>query len=188
MENTETKKSKKLKTVEIAYIGIFVAFIAVCSWISIPLAVPITLQTMAVCITAGLLGTKKSVIAVIVYILLALIGVPVLSEFSSGAGVLFGITGGYIVGFIFTALIVGVMVKLLGKKVWVYALSMFLGIAVCYAFGTAWFVIYNNNNSADAVTIGGALSMCVVPFIIPDLVKIAVATLICKRLNKYVKA
>lgn len=187
MENTKTKKNNKLKTVEVAYIGIFVAFIAVCSWISIPLAVPITLQTMAVCITAGLLGTKKSVIAVIIYILLALIGVPVLSEFSSGVGVVFGITGGYIVGFIFTALIVGVMVKLLGKKVWVYALSMFLGIAVCYAFGTAWFVIYNNN-SADAVTIGGAISMCVLPFIIPDLVKIAVATLICKRLNKYVKA
>ena len=187
MENTETKKRKKLKTVEIAYVGIFVAFIAVCSWISIPLAVPITLQTMAVCITAGLLGTKKSVLAVVVYILLALIGVPVLSGFSSGVGVVFGITGGYIVGFIFTALIVGIMVKLLGKKVWVYALSMFLGIAVCYAFGTAWFIIYNNSN-ADAVTIGGALSMCVVPFIIPDLVKIAVATLICKRLNKYVKA
>ena len=87
-----------------------------------------------------------------------------------------------------TALIVGVMVKLLGKKVWVYAVSMFLGIAACYAFGTAWFVVYNNHNSADATTIGAALSMCVVPFIIPDLVKIAVATLLCKRLAKHVKA
>ncbi|MDE6110322.1 MAG: biotin transporter BioY [Eubacterium sp.] len=187
MDNKEVKKSRKLKTIDIAYVGIFVALIAVCSWISIPLAVPVTLQTMAVCITAGLLGTKKSIIAVVVYILLALIGVPVLSGFSSGIGVVFGITGGYIVGFIFTALIVGIMLKVLGKKIWVYALSMFLGIAVCYAFGTAWFVIYNNN-SGDSVTIGAALSMCVVPFIIPDIIKIAVATLLCKRLDKYVKA
>lgn len=189
MENKETiKKSKRLKTIDIAYVGIFVALITVCSWISIPLAVPVTLQTMAVCITAGLLGTKKGLLAVVVYILLGLIGVPVYAEFSSGVGVLLGITGGYLVGFIFTALIVGIMVKLLGKKVWVYAVSMFLGIAACYAFGTAWFVVYNNHNSADATTIGAALSMCVVPFIIPDLVKIAVATLLCKRLAKHVKA
>ena len=60
MENQEVKKSKRFKTIDIAYIGIFAALIAVCSWISIPLAVPVTLQTMAVCITAGLLGTKKS--------------------------------------------------------------------------------------------------------------------------------
>ena len=79
------------------------------------------------------------------------------------------------------------MLKVLGKKVWVYALSMVIGIAVCYAFGTAWFVIYNNSN-AEAVTIGAALSMCVVPYIIPDIVKIVVATLLCKRLDKHVKA
>lgn len=188
METKEVKKRKKLKTVDIAYVGIFVALIAVCSWISIPVAVPVTLQTMAVCITAALLGTKKGVLTVVVYILLGLIGVPVYAEFTSGVGILMGITGGYLVGFIFTALIVGIMLKMLGKKTWVYALSMFLGIAACYAFGTAWFVIYNNTNSADAVTIGAALSMCVVPFIIPDIIKIAVATLLCKRLDKYVKA
>ena len=188
MEDKEVKKSRKLKTVDIAYIGIFVALITVCSWISIPIAVPVTLQTMAVCITAALLGTKKGVLTVVAYILLGLIGVPVYAEFTSGVGVLMGITGGYLVGFVFTALIVGIMLKVLGKKIWVYALSMFLGIAACYAFGTAWFVVYNNTNSADAVTIGAALSMCVVPFIIPDMIKIAVAVLLCKRLDKYVKA
>lgn len=187
MDNKNTEKSKKLKTIDIAYIGIFVALITVCSWISIPFAVPVTLQTMAVCITAGLLGTKKGLITVAAYILLGLIGVPVYSGFTSGAGVLMGITGGYIIGFIFTALIVGIMIKMLGKKIWVYVLSMLIGIAVCYAFGTAWFVIYSSNN-ADSVTIGAALSMCVVPFIIPDIVKIVIATLLCKRLDKYVKA
>lgn len=187
-EKTVKKQKKKINTVDIAYIGIFAAIIAVCSWISIPLTVPVTLQTMAVCIAAGLLGTKKGTLAIFVYILLGLIGVPVFSGFSSGVGVLFGSTGGYIIGFIFTALIVGIMVKLLGKKIWVYAVSMVIGIAVCYAFGTIWFIVVYNNNNADAVSVSAALGMCVIPFIIPDLVKIAAATLLCARLNKYVKA
>ena len=186
--NTETAKAnKRFKTIDLAYIGIFAALIAVCSWISIPLpTVPITLQTMGVCITAGLLGTKRGTLTVIVYILLGLIGVPVFSGFSSGIGVLAGATGGYIIGFIFTALIDCVMLKLLGKKVWVYILSMIIGIAVCYAFGTAWFMIYNNSRG-DAVSLVMALGWCVTPFIIPDLVKIAVAAVLCRRLNKYVK-
>lgn len=187
-EKTTVKKKNKLKTADIAFIGIFVALMAVCSWISLPLTVPVTLQTMAVCITAGLLGTKRGVLAVFVYILLALIGVPVLAEFSSGAGVVFGVTGGYIIGFVFTALIVGIMLKILGRKVWVYAVSMLIGIAVCYAFGTAWFMLVYNNGNAESVSLSAALGMCVVPFIIPDIVKIAAATLLCKRLERYVKA
>lgn len=187
-EKTVKKQKKRISTVDIAYIGIFAAIIAVCSWISIPLTVPVTLQTMAVCIAAGLLGIKKGTLTVFVYILLGLIGVPVFSGFSAGVGVLFGSTGGYIIGFIFTALIVGIMVKLLGKKIWVYAVSMVIGIAVCYAFGTVWFIVVYNNSNADAVSLSAALGMCVIPFIIPDLVKIAAATLLCTRLNKYVKA
>lgn len=189
MEEKELKKQKKkFKTTDIVFVGIFAAIIAVCSWISIPLTVPVTLQTMAVCTAAGLLGVKKGTLCVFVYILLGLIGVPVFSGFGSGAGVLFGVTGGYIIGFIFTALIVGFAVKLFGKKAWVYAASMVLGIAVCYAFGTAWFFIVHNRGNADAVSLSAALGMCVVPFIIPDLVKIAVATLLCTRLHKYVDA
>lgn len=183
---TEAKKKTKFKTLDLAYIGLFAALIAVCSWIQIPLTVPVTLQTMGICIAAGLLGIKRGTISILVYIILGLIGVPVFAGFSAGPGVLFGMTGGYIIGFIFTALIVGLMVKLLGKKVWVYVLSMVLGIAVCYAFGTAWFmVIYTRD--VEAISLAGALGMCVTPFIIPDIIKIAVATLICTRLNKYVK-
>lgn len=189
MEKKEvTKQKKKFSTVDIAFIGIFAAIIAVCSWISIPLTVPVTLQTMAVCIAAGLLGTKKGTLTVFIYILLGLIGVPVFSGFTSGVGVLFGATGGYIIGFIFTALIVGIMVKFLGRKIWVYAVSMIIGIAVCYIFGTVWFIVVYNNSNSEAVSVSAALGMCVVPFIIPDLIKIAIATALCVRLNKYVKA
>lgn len=190
MEEAENKKENKkkrgFKTIDLAYIGIFAALIAVCSWIQIPLTIPITLQTMGVCIATGLLGTKRGTLSVVVYILLGLIGLPVFAGFESGVGTLFGMKGGYIIGFIFTALIVGIMVKLLGKKVWVYALSMVIGIIVCYAFGTAWFmVIYTRD--VEAISLAGALGMCVTPFIIPDLVKIAVATLLCSKLNRFIK-
>ncbi len=185
-ENSAPKKSK-FKTVDVVYIGVFAALIAVCSWIQIPLTIPITLQTMGVCIASALLGTKKGTLSVVIYILLGLIGVPVYAGFSAGPGVLFGLTGGYIIGFVFTALIVGGAIKLFGKKTWVYAASMIVGILVCYAFGTAWFmVVYTKTKGA--ISLGAALSACVVPFLIPDLVKIIVATVLCKALDKHVKA
>ena len=162
------------------------AVIAVCSCIQIPLAVPITLQTFAVCAAAGLLGLKNGLLTVIVYILLGLIGVPVFSNFGAGPGVLFGITGGYIVGFIFTALIVGGAVKQFGRKIGVYVFSMILGVAVCYAFGTAWFMVWSANSGSPA-TLGAALMSCVVPFILPDLVKIAAASVICSKLAKHIR-
>lgn len=185
-ENSAPKKSK-FKTIDVVYIGVFAALIAVCSWIQIPLTIPITLQTMGVCIASALLGLKRGTFSVLIYILLGLIGVPVYAGFSAGPGVLFGSTGGYIVGFIFTALIVGGALKLFGKKTWVYVASMIVGILVCYAFGTAWFMIVYTKNTG-AITLGAALSACVVPFLIPDLVKIIVATVLCKALDKHVKA
>lgn len=187
MEENNYKKSKsKFKTIDIVYIGIFAAIIAVCAWISIPLTVPITLQTLGVCVTAGLLGTKRGTLSVAIYILLGIIGVPVFASFSSGLGYLLGATGGYIIGFIFTALIIGVMVKSLGKKVWVYALSMVIGVIACYIFGTIWFIYVYNRGNADAVSLVTVLGWCVTPFIIPDMIKIAVATLLCVKLDKYV--
>lgn len=185
-EKIKDKSKTKFKTIDVVYIGIFAALIALCSWISIPLTVPITLQTMGVCVTAGLLGTKRGTLSVIVYILLGLIGVPVFASFSSGAGYLLGATGGYIIGFIFTALIVGIMTKALGKKAWVYALSMVIGVVVCYIFGTAWFINVYNRGHAGAVSLVTVLGWCVTPFIIPDMIKIAVSTLLCVKLDKYV--
>ena len=187
MSKEKAERGKKFKTLDMVYVGIFAAIIAVCSWISIPTAIPFTLQTMAVCITVGLLGLRRGMLTVIVYILIGLVGVPVFSNFSSGFGQLMGPTGGYLIGFVFTALTIGTFTMLLGNKAWVYAVSMALGIAVLYVFGTAWFIIVYNRGNADAVSVSGALSMCVVPFIIPDLIKVALATFFCVTLKKYMK-
>ena len=105
-----------MKTREIAYIGLCTALIAVCSWISIPLTVPITLQTFAIFLTVALLGLKNGTITVLVYILLGAIGLPVFSGFKSGAAVLLGTTGGYIIGFLFSAIVVGLILKFFGKS------------------------------------------------------------------------
>ena len=103
MQST-TKTPGYAKTKDMAYIAVFAVLIAVCSWISIPTTVPFTLQTFAVFLTVGVLGGKRGSLAVLVYILLGCVGVPVFAGFSGGIGVLAGQTGGYIVGFLFSAL------------------------------------------------------------------------------------
>jgi biotin transport system substrate-specific component len=159
---------------------------AICSWISIPITIPFTLQTFAVFIAVAMLGFGRGTIAVLVYILLGAIGVPVFAGFSGGFDKILGPTGGYIVGFIFTALITGGILKKFGKKLPVMILAMLLGLVACYAFGTVWFMyVYGKANGA--IGIGTALSWCVIPYIIPDCCKIALAILLDKRLARFIK-
>lgn len=162
-----------------------VALMAVCSWISIPTTVPFTLQTFAVFAAVGILGGKLGSLSVFVYVLMGAIGIPVFQGFSGGFGIITGTTGGYILGFIFSALVMWLMEKLLGKNPIVLIISMIVGLAVCYAFGTAWFMlVYTKANGA--VSLGTVLGWCVVPFIIPDAVKIVCAAIVSSRVKKYV--
>ena len=92
-----------MTTKDMALTAMFAVLIAVCSWISIPLAVPITLQTFGVFCALAVLGGKRGFFAVLVYILLGAAGLPVFAGFKSGIGTLFGSTGGYIVGFLLMA-------------------------------------------------------------------------------------
>lgn len=185
MAQTEVKKKTNSKITDMVYIGLSAAIIAVCSWISIPLTVPITLQTMGVVLISGLFGAKRGTLSTLLYILIGAIGVPVFSGFKSGFGVLLGSTGGYIIGFIFTALIVGI-VSDKTNKLWALILSMVVGILVCYAFGTAWFaVVYEKTN--EPASLATILGWCVIPFLIPDAIKIALAAVLTNRLKKFVK-
>lgn len=170
-----------------AYIALFAVVMAVCSWISIPiLQVPYTLQTFAVFLAVGVLGGRRGTLAVLVYILLGAVGVPVFAGFTGGLGNLLGNTGGYIIGFLFSALLMWLVEALFGRKLWVLAVSMVLGLLVCYAFGTAWFMVVYARN-AGAVGLGTALGWCVIPYIIPDLVKIALALVLTNRLRALLK-
>ena len=126
-----TDKSSRLGTKDIALTALFVAVMAVCSWISIPATVPFTLQTFGVFLSVGLLGGKRGSLAVLVYLLLGAVGLPVFSGFTGGIGHLLGPTGGYIIGFIFSALLMWLAERLFGKSVAVLAVSMIAGLIVC---------------------------------------------------------
>lgn len=161
---------------------------AICSWISIPANVPFTLQTLGVFLACGLLGGKRGTITVAVYLLLGAIGIPVFSGFTGGIGHLLGPTGGYIIGFIFSALIMWAaeVINTKGKTprsgYRVLAVSMVLGLLVCYAFGTLWFIsVYTR--STGSIGIMTALGWCVLPYIIPDAIKIIIALLLCRRIR-----
>jgi len=186
MSEVTTNKKAAFKTTDLVYMAVCAALMAVCSWISIPTTVPFTLQTFAVFLTVGLIGGKLGTIAIIVYILLGAVGAPVFAGFSGGFSVLLGPTGGYIIGFIFSALVMWLIEKLMGHKLWVLGLSMVLGLIVCYAFGTAWFMVVYANNG-NAISLATALGWCVIPFIIPDVLKIALALFLSKVLRKVIK-
>ena len=178
MEKTKRRVNQTL--LDLMYTAMFTALITVCSQICVPTPVPFTLQTLVIFIAGGLLGWKRGTLSVAVYILLGIVGVPVFAEFSGGFRVLLGMTGGYIIGFLFTALIVGLATEKFGRSFWALGVSMALGILVCYAFGTAWFIrVYTGE-----ITLARALSLCVWPFIIPDLAKLALALLVGRRVRR----
>lgn len=181
-----TVAATRSKTYDMVYIAIFAVLMAICSWISIPATVPFTLQTFAVFLAVCVLGGRRGTLAVVVYILMGMTGIPVFSGFTGGIGVLIGNTGGYIIGFVFSALIMWAAEAMFGKKTWILAISMVIGIIVCYAFGTVWFMaVYTKN--AGTIGLATVLGWCVIPFIIPDCVKIGLALAFGKRLSGIMK-
>lgn len=186
MMSTQTMTAERSKTYDIVYVGVFAVLIAICSWISIPTVVPFTLQTFAVFLAVGVLGGKRGTMAVLVYVLLGAIGIPVFAGFSGGIGIILNNTGGYIIGFIFSALIMWLMERFLGRKLWVQGVSMVLGLVACYFIGTIWFMFFYTRNTG-AVGLMTVLGWCVIPFIIPDAIKIALALVLSGRLSKAIK-
>ena len=182
---TEVKSKsghESLNTKDAAMIALCAAVMAVCSWISIPAAVPFTMQTFGVFLAVGLLGGRNGTLAVLIYILLGAAGLPVFSGFTGGIGHLFGATGGYIIGFIFSALLMWLVEALLGRSSKTLVASMIAGLLICYAFGTAWFMVVYARDSGSVGLIT-ALSWCVFPYIIPDALKILLAAGMTRRLR-----
>ena len=180
---SQAKKSK-LRTSDIVLMAMFTAIICICSWISIPSAVPFTMQTFGVFLTVGVLGGKRGSFSVFTYIMLGLIGIPVFSGFTGGIGKLMGNTGGYIIGFLASALVMWGVEAIFGRRKIVKLISMVLGLLVCYAFGTIWFMVVYANNTG-AVGLWTVLTWCVIPYIIPDALKILLAFVMSSRLEKY---
>lgn len=163
--------------------GLFAALTAVFSQIQIPMApVPINLATFSVMLSGSILGWKYGALSQIVYVLLGMVGAPVFAGFSGGLGIVAGKTGGYIIGYIACAFIVGFMTEKIkiAKKI-ILPLSMVIGTIACYLLGTLWFMVLTKTE------LWQSLLWCVIPFLIGDAIKIVVACIISDRLKKAAK-
>ena len=177
---TESKNgTKKLTTYQLTLTAVMAAVICVLGPISmaIPISpVPISLASMAVYLAVTVLGMKLGTLSCLIYLLLGLVGLPVFSGGSAGAAKLFGPTGGYLVGYLFLALIAGAFVGRYTENKWksiaFAALGMVLGTMVLYALGTAW-LAYSAGMDFQAALWAG-----VIPFIPGDLVKMVIAVLL----------
>jgi len=160
------------KTKTLVLIGMMTAITCILGPLSIAIPispVPISLTTLAIYFTAALLGLKNGTISYLVYLMLGFIGLPVFSNFSAGPAKLLGPTGGYLIGFIFLALVTGYFADRFKDQRSMYILGMLIGTMITYAFGTGWLAL-----QAD-LTFKAALFAGVIPYIPGDTVKIAVA-------------
>lgn len=141
------------------------------------------LAYIALMAALGLLGGRRGTLAFLIYLLLGIVGLPVFSGFSAGAGVLFGATGGYLLGYLAAALLFWGLTAKLGQTLPVMASAMVLGLVLCYAFGTFWFLTVYTGGSGE--TLLGALTLCVFPYVLPDLGKIFLALVLVSRVKKH---
>lgn len=182
-ETAQARRAGRGKTYDMAYTAVFAVLIAICSWISIPTVVPFTLQTFAVFLAVSVLGGRRGTLSIVVYVLLGAVGIPVFAGFKGGIGVLLNTTGGYIIGFIFAGLIMWLMERLFGRKLWAQLLGMILGMITYLSVGTAWFMAVYLRQTGP-VSLGTVLGWCVIPFLIPDIVKMMLALSLGNLLRK----
>ncbi|MEG0662261.1 MAG: biotin transporter BioY, partial [Anaerovoracaceae bacterium] len=170
-------------TTYLILIALFAALTGICSWISIPLPftpVPIALATLVPTLAGGLLGPRYGTISMVVYLLLGGIGAPVFHNFTGGLGILAGPTGGYLVGYITSALICGLILSLREreKERWLtVAEAAILGHISCYVLGTGWFMLSTGTGLISA------LVLCVIPFLVGDALKLILSVLLIKKLR-----
>ena len=186
MNQTQNITVPHSKTYDITMTALMAAVTCILAPLSIPIGpVPISFTNLAIYLSLYLLGWKKGTVSYLIYLLMGFVGLPVFSGFTGGPAKLAGPTGGYIIGFIFSALVMWAIEHVFGRKPVVQIISMVVGLIVCYAFGTAWFM-FAYTRSTGPVGLMAVLGWCVFPFIIPDLIKIALAYVLSRKLRKYV--
>lgn len=171
--------NKKIRTKQMVLIALMTAVTCVLGPLSIPLPfspVPISLTNFAIFLAIFVLGMKSGTISFIIYLLLGAVGVPVFSSFRGGFQVLAGPTGGYLIGFIFLALIMGFALDHFDRKLVPTIIGMIIGMAVCYAFGTVWLA------KLLSLSFKEGLMMGVIPYLPGDAAKIIIAAIVGPKL------
>lgn len=173
----------KTSTQKLITAAVFTCIIILCSWMSIPAPIPFTLQALGIYICCGVLGGKVAILSTAMYIALGALGLPVLSGFQGGIGALFGITGGFIWGFLLIPLSVFAVEKTFLRK-HSLILGGVVGTTLCNLAGMFW---YSFVYMKGAVGLAAAFTICVLPYIIPDAIKLMAAYLISMRIKKAIK-
>ncbi|WP_081861143.1 biotin transporter BioY [Butyrivibrio sp. AE2032] len=180
---------------DLVLISISAALITISSWISIPIGpVPFTLQTMGILAVMLTCGGRRGTLAILVYLAIGAVGVPVFAGFKGGLSAFAGPTGGFLIGFLLAALVYWLLEKAFFKRLmtstvrtWVLGavISLIFEI-VMYVFGVIWFMTVYAAQTGP-VGLATVMTWCVLPFIIPDLVKIVFAVVIGERAGRLVK-
>jgi len=184
IEEKRTKLFGEEKVREMALVGLMTALICLVGPMVVPLPmspVPISLTNLAIYFGLYVLGTRRGCISYLLYLLMGFVGLPVFSGFSGGPGKLLGPTGGYLIGFVFMALIGGWFIDRWTDNLAACFAGMALGTAVCYLFGTLWLAYQGQ------MTFPVALAAGVLPFLPGDACKIAIAMLAGPQVRKRLK-
>lgn len=175
-----------MKARNMALCALFAALLAVCAWLAVPVGDTVfTMQTFGVFLALGLLGGKRGTAAIFVYLVLGAVGLPVFTGFQGGVGTLLGVTGGYLTGFLLSGLVYWLITSQLGNTPKVQVLSMILGLVCCYAFGCLWYRFgYVENGKAMGIVL--IFVKCVLPYLLPDACKLALAFYLTGRLKRFI--
>lgn len=162
---------KRITAGNVVMTGMFTAVICVLSQISIPVQpIPFTLALFSIFLTGALLPPRFAFISALIYLLIGAFGVPVYANFTSGFQALFGMTGGYLMAYPLMAFVTALFYKYAKKYKYPALLAgMLTGLLICYILGTIWFSFVTGKGFFVSLTI------CVVPFVLFDLLKIALA-------------
>ena len=174
---------KQAKTRYLALIPLFSVIISVCGWICVPSAVPFTMQTFGVFFALAYLGGKAGALSILLYIILGSVGLPVFSGGTGGIGILLGANGGFIVGMLAVGIIFWFFEKFAKNLKHREVISLFVGLLCCYFCGALQFYIFWASKG-DSVTFFQLLAICILPYLLPDLIKLYLAIFFKKRLDK----
>lgn len=162
-------------------IALMAAVISVLSPISmsIPISpVPISLSTFVIYLTANILGGINAAFSTIIYVLLGIVGVPVFTGFTGGVAKVLGPTGGYIISYVFLAIISGCIIEKNQNNIIMCFVGMILGTIVLYIVGTLWLA------HVAGMTFDKALLAGVIPFIPGDIIKMILAYILGRNIKR----
>lgn len=166
--------------------ALFAALLILCAWISVPAGdTAFTLQTFGIALVLWLLEGKWGTLSIFVYLFLGVVGLPVFSGFQGGAGAVLGATGGYILGFLVWGILYWLLTAMGPKRESFRLIAMVAGLLCCYAFGSFWFYrLYLQ--TGNSLGLAFVILKCVVPYLIPDALKLTAAWFLARRLKRFV--